>query len=262
MSINGFNNDDGQLKEMEQLSLSTKKLQSETAPNKKQIKSSQVQASAVNESTVSQQQLVKLLEQIGTVERDVIDTIEANGWYESIEEIEPSVEQFEKAIYPIVKDYFTEEFIAREIMDKMEAFFCFCDAPSPLVGKMHLDIHEEIRQSDDQITIVAYQPANQINSGSKFNVMLKEVDGTWKIASLEQLFGSHEESFELTVNDVIAFYNQKEMQLNYLDTRKEPASGTNVHLFEIENSGEWIAVNASNWYTIEGKQYIEQVYEG
>ncbi|MDL4839198.1 hypothetical protein [Aquibacillus rhizosphaerae] len=208
---------------------------------------------------ITRQELVELTDHLDEVHREVVDTIETNGWYESMDEIIPSESQFEKEVRPIVTPFFTDAFVTNTIIENMEAFFCYCDAPGPLQGTMKPDLSAEIEQSDDRVQFHAYRPANEINSGSKVMVTALWEQNQWKINSFENVFSSHEQSFKLSLEQIIEYYKTKDVEISHVDT-KEIATEDVVYIFETKKSKELIAVHSRDWFTIEGEKQIEQFY--
>ncbi|MRH41943.1 hypothetical protein GH741_04550 [Aquibacillus halophilus] len=205
--------------------------------------------------------LILLLEELGTVQRAVIDAIDENGWYQSIDEIEPTMEEFKSVVSPIVSPYFTERFIRDVVIPRMESFFCYCDAPSPLEGEMRLDVTEEINQTNQGLNIYAYRPASEINTGVKFNVHVVEEEGDWKIDGWEPILNSHESSFEIGTDEVVDYYALKGVQLELIETIEGPAYHEDVYIFKMTQSEQLLAVQSRDWYTVEGTELVELTYQ-
>ncbi|MDC3416100.1 hypothetical protein [Aquibacillus salsiterrae] len=208
----------------------------------------------------SEKELVKLLDQLGNVRRQVVDRIEEKGWYESINEIKPSEVEFTKEIKPILTDTFTEAFVNKEVINKMEVFFCFCDAPTPLQGSLIPDVTSISSKDETSLQIDAYRPANGVNSGAKLTVDLKFEQGVWKIDQITQQFGTYEQSFQLTIEEIIAYYQYQGIDLEHMQTVQSPSSDADVFVFQEKETGEWIAIQENDWYLVRGKSLINQYY--
>lgn len=206
------------------------------------------------------QEIVDLTAGIDAVHNEIVSTIEEKGWYDSMDEM-PSDQQFEKAVRPIVTPYFSEAFVSNTILANKDAFFCYCDAPGPLQGSMNPDVLAGMEQSNDgsTVTFTAFRPANEINSGVKLRVEVVKEEDTWKIDSMEPQFSTHDQSFELTVDQVQAYYESKGTEITHVDTIVSSSHKENVYIFE-DNEGNKIGVDSRNWYTAEGEEWINQVF--
>ncbi|WP_226037102.1 hypothetical protein [Aquibacillus saliphilus] len=222
------------------------------------------QNTATNEAElidVNLAEIVVLMEEIETVQRQVIATIEDNGWYESIDKIEPLKMEFEAAIAPVVSRHFTKTFINEVIISQMERFFCYCDAASPLEGGMKLDVTEGVKQINDDLSFFAYRPANEINTGVKFKVELVLVDGKWKIDQWNPVLNSHEHSFAIMPEEIIEYYAIKGITLKLIEKVEGGAYKEEVYIFETDEDNQLLAIGARDWHILEGTEQIESIYQ-
>ncbi|WP_186580770.1 hypothetical protein [Aquibacillus kalidii] len=206
------------------------------------------------QTTVGMEQLVKLTNNIGKVKKEIINTIEEKGWYDSGQ---PSKQAFAEVVKPIAAEYFSETFITEHIVGQMDAFFCYCDAPGPLHGSMMPDVLANVNQEGDTATFQAYRPANDMYSGTKLDVTVVKEEDKWKIDQLTPLFGSHEKSFSLTSEQVKAYYEYRGIELELVKTIKEEEA---IYIFRNKHNGSMLAVQSQDYYTAEGKEWIEQLY--
>ncbi|MCT2537230.1 hypothetical protein NC661_14485 [Aquibacillus koreensis] len=205
---------------------------------------------------ISPKLLVELTDELDQVHRRVVEKIEANGWYESIDTIEPSVEEFDQAIRPIVAPYFTKAFIDREVIGKMEAFFCYCDAPGPLQGTLIPDLFADTDQKGERISYNAYRPANEMYTGAKIKVTAAKEQDSWKIDAFEMKVSSHEQSFSITLEQVLAYYQAKGVEVRHIETDQD-RNGEAIFIVETVADGKKIAVHSADWFTIDYDLWVE-----
>ncbi|WP_138419503.1 hypothetical protein [Aquibacillus sediminis] len=229
--------------------------------NNHSSKWSELAASTKQQEQVDTKEIIQLLEPIDQVRQEVVDQIEDNGWYQSVEEIEPSLQEFETVVRPIVTPYFTDRFIDEEILANMEAFFCFCDATGPMLGSMYPDVVNGFNQDENELVFEAFLPSDQINSGLKVEVTAVKAEDKWKVDRWQPLYSTHQKSFDLSVDEIKAYYQEKGMAIKHVDTITDPHSQEKVYLFEQETSDQLIAIQSRDWLIVEGSDRIEAFYE-
>ncbi|WP_407271072.1 hypothetical protein [Radiobacillus sp. PE A8.2] len=213
---------------------------------------------SVDRASSTPEDIVYLLDSLDEVQTKVVTTIEEHGWYEIIGESEPTIEEFEAIIRPILEPYFTDSFISSEIIKNVDAFFCYCDAPSPLQGAMKTDVYSHKQVDPNTITVDAYRPEDVINSGAKFKVTLIKQNNTWKINGWEQTISSYDESFQLKPEIIQAYYQVKGLQVTLIDTKNDKDDP--VYIFETKSTADWIAVDSKSWFTMAGQKVVEAYY--
>ncbi|QDP41302.1 hypothetical protein [Radiobacillus deserti] len=222
-----------------------------------------VEANSKEENTgnISAKEMIALTGSISDRKKEIVQGIQQKGWYEKGIDFVPGVEEFQSLVQPILQDTFTQAFIEKHIVQYRETFFCECDAPGALQGSMLPSFHKPVTYEDvHQATFTAYYPANEINSGAKFHIEVTKQEGKWKINDWQFISSSYEEPFDLKAKEVKAYYEKEGNPVTLEHTLRKQDDRLNmeyaVYLFKQNN--DYIAVDARNWYTVEGKERIQQ----
>ncbi|UFT98578.1 hypothetical protein KO561_15450 [Radiobacillus kanasensis] len=219
------------------------------------------QESEKTSSKISASEMIALTGSISEKKKSIVQEIQERGWYEKGMDFVPEREEFHSLVEPILKDTFTPGFIEEHIIKYRETFFCECDAPGALQGSMLPDFTKRVKYVDvNNASFTAYYPANDINSGAKFDIYVTKHENKWKIKDWTFMSSSYEEPFELTIKDVQAYFekNGTPVTLQHTLEQKDERLNKNYSIFIVKQEEEFLAVDSRNWYIIRGKETIQQ----